>query len=113
MFVNFNLKSIENGDIRVKTENANQDLKHVIECFKKEGFKLSKWSLFEIASTGKERVYGFEDTDDHYVYMLIGENDLVTPNYFKNHDLNQYSLFQAESIGEAIRLYDAMYSPII
>ncbi|MDF9530617.1 hypothetical protein [Bacillus cereus] len=111
MFVNYNLKSIENGDVKVNVENANYDLKHIMECFKKEGFDFSKWYLIEISSTESKRVYCFKDSDGHYVDMLIGENNQVTPNYFKNHDSYKYSLFQAKSIREAIRLYEAMYSP--
>ncbi|MED1560259.1 hypothetical protein [Bacillus paramycoides] len=113
MFANFNLKSIENGDIRVNIESANHDLKLVIECFKEEGFNLSKWYLIEIAATESERVYCFKDSENHYVDMLIGANNQVTSNYFKNHDVDQYSLFQAESIREAIRLYEVIYSPSI
>ena len=111
MFVNFNLKSIENCEVKVNIENANDDLKHIMECFKKEGFDFSKWSLIEIASIESARVYVFKDSDGYYVDMLIGENNQVTPNYFKNHDLDKYSLFQAESIREAIRLYEPIYSP--
>ncbi len=40
MFVKINLKCIENGDISVNLGSANHDLKHVIECFKGEGFDL-------------------------------------------------------------------------
>lgn len=113
MFVNFNLKSIEDGDIRVNIESANHDLKHVIECFKEEGFNLSKWYLIEIAAIEGKRVYCFKDSESHYVDMLIDANNQVTPNYFKNHDVDQYSLFQAESIRAAIRLYEVIYNPIL
>lgn len=111
MFVNFNFKSIENSDVKVNVENANDDLKHIMECFKKEGFDLSEWYLIEIDSLENERVYCFKDSDGHYVDMLIDANNQVTPNYFKNHDTDKYSLFQAESIREAIKLYEIIYNP--
>ncbi|MEF8683602.1 UNVERIFIED_CONTAM: hypothetical protein ORM23_26690 [Bacillus cereus] len=113
MFVKINLKSIENGDISVNIGSANHDLKHVIECFKVEGFDLSKWYLIEIAAIESKRVYCFKDSESHYVDMLIDANNQVTPNYFKNHDVDQYSLFQAESIRAAIRLYEVIYNPIL
>jgi hypothetical protein len=112
MFVKINLKSIENGDISVNLGSANHDLKHVIECFKGEGFDLSNWHLTEIAAIESTRVYCFKDWDGYYVDMLIDVNNQVTPNYFKNHNVDQYSLFQAKSIREAMRLYEVIYNPI-
>ncbi|HFK1742238.1 hypothetical protein ACE41B_30035 [Bacillus cereus] len=112
MFVKINLKSIENGDISVNLGSANHDLKHVIECFKGEGFDLSNWHLTEIAAIESTRVYCFKDWDGYYVDMLIDVKNQVTPNYFKNHNVDQYSLFQAKSIQEAMRLYEVIYNPI-
>ena len=112
MFVKINLKSIENGDISVDLGGGNNNIKQVIECFKGEGFDLSNWYLTEIAAIESAKVYCFKDWDGYYVDMLIDVNNQVTPNYFKNHNVDQYSLFQAKSIREAMRLYEVIYNPI-
>ncbi|AFU17198.1 hypothetical protein MC28_D149 (plasmid) [Bacillus thuringiensis MC28] len=113
MFVKINLKSIENGDISVNIGSANHDLKRVIECFKVEGFDISNWYLGEISAIESARVYCFKNWDGYYVDILIDANNQVTPNYFKNHDVDRYSLFRAKSIREAIRLYEIIYNPTL
>lgn len=40
-------------------------------------------------------------------------NEKVIPCYFKNHDSDQYSEFEAESISKAIKLYENYYCPTI
>ncbi|MFJ7954292.1 hypothetical protein ACIQZG_22580 [Lysinibacillus sp. NPDC096418] len=107
MFVNYNLGEIKNGKISLNKE-VQEDVMLIVQSFENECIDITNWSLFEIAAT--HRTYGFENKND-MVYMEIKSTGEVLPCYFKNHDLNAYGIFVADSINEAIKLYERTYKP--
>lgn len=110
MFVNYKLEDIENNKVVLKHKNQKLDLEKIIECIANEGLEIKDWHLFEIAQLKDERVYGFESLNKNYFYMKIGMDEKAIPHYFKNHGLSGYSVFQAESIKDAIKRYENFYT---
>ncbi|MBG9730796.1 hypothetical protein ABD87_14975 [Lysinibacillus sphaericus] len=107
MFVNYNLEDIKRGKLSLNKE-IQEDVMLIVQSFENECIDITNWSLFEIATM--HRTYGFED-ENNMVYMEITSTGDVLPCYFKNHDLNGYSIFEANSINEAIKLYEKEYKP--
>lgn len=110
MFVKYDLLDIKKGKISLDKNIQNKDLMLILQSFKNENIDLTDWKLFEIAKSGKSRVYGMENLND-LVYMKVNITDEVLPCYFKNHGLNGYSEFVAKSINEAMKLYEKTYEP--
>ncbi|MDP4084739.1 MAG: hypothetical protein Q8934_09010 [Bacillota bacterium] len=110
MFVNYNLEDIKSGKVSLNKEAQKEDMMLIVQSFERECIDIINWRLFEIAKTTTARVYGFENKNN-YVYMKITSTGEVLPCYFKNHDLDGYSVFVADSINEAIRLYENSYEP--
>lgn len=112
MFVNYSLEDIKKAKIVLENKVQIDDLNVIIEAFEAEGFDVTEWHLFEKENIRKgKRVYGFEGSSDNFFYVKIDDRKKVIPYYFKNHDVDGYSLFEATTIKEAIRLYENFYSP--
>ena len=110
MFVTYNVKDIQSNKVHLEHTSQREDLERIIECLKHEGLELDNWNVIEIATSKGKRVYGFENQDKDLFYMKIGADNQVTPHYFKNHGVGEYSEFQAESIKEAINRYENFYN---
>lgn len=109
MFVNYNLKNIKNNNISLENY-IEDDLMKVIKGFEDESYDISKWKLFEIASENTDRIYGFKNEYDELLYIKVNVNEVI-PSYFKNHGIDGYSLFKANTVKQAISLYDRYYVP--
>lgn len=109
MFVNYNLEDIKSEKVNLNKDQK-KDVRLILQSFKHECIDISSWRLVEIARTNIDKVYAFENTNNA-VYMKITSNGVVLPCYFKNHDLDGYSEFVANSINEAIKLHEKSYNP--
>lgn len=110
MFVNYKLEDIKADKIHLHEEEQ-KDVIIIIQSLRNESIEINNWKLFEIARDYTDRIYGLENNKKDLFYMKLTSNGKVFPCYFKNHDLNEYSLFEANSILEAIILYDKFYDP--
>lgn len=113
MFMRYNLGKVKTGGgLAESAPMADmRDLALIIESFEKEALPASDWELFEAAKMEGYRIYGLENGSDN-VYVKIMDDGNIVPCYFQNHKYYNYRLFEADSIEEAIRLYDNSYGPV-
>lgn len=73
------------------------------DVFKINNLKFSFLGVFTLLSLMAMCLYPIKNIDS---------TGVVLPWYFKNHDLDGYSAFVADSINEAMKLFEKSYEPI-
>lgn len=112
-FVHYDLEDIQSGKVSLITEAQKEDVLLSIQSFEREFIAIKDWHLFEIAEASSEKAYGFQNKNGELFYMKITNTGEVSPCYFKNHGLTDYSVFVADTIKEAIKRYENFYAPKI
>jgi hypothetical protein len=110
LFVNYKVEDLKSGKVSLHEEEHKENVKLIIDFFENEHFNIKNWKFYEMHRTEEYYVYGFENKNDLFCITVTSKGE-VTPNYFKNHDFNKYSLFEADSINDAIKLFENYYEP--
>lgn len=113
MFVKYNLEQLVKGDAEGSDLIRKKDIIPIVKTFETEGFTVSEWELFEAVEVTPEtghddadRVYGFQKSSHELVYLRMLHKGDIQPHYFKHHGEWGYSAVDADSIQEAVRLFE-------
>lgn len=118
MIVNIRMDNIESEGKGRINDLMEKELHLILRKFKEENIDLKNWVLIEISDGIKgileSRTYILKEesvTRTRYVDILVTEDEKITPCYFKNHGNDDYTLFEASTVKQAIDLYESEYNP--